>query len=623
MTVATGSCKSRDDKAWPPGFRFHPTDEELVLYYLKRKICRRRLRLDIIRELDVYKWDPEELPGQSILKSGDRQWFFFSPRDRKYPNGARSNRATRQGYWKATGKDRNVTMNSRNVGVKKTLVFYRGRAPSGERTDWVMHEYTLDEEELKRCPNIKEYYALYKVYKKSGPGPKNGEQYGAPFKEEDWADDECLVVDKFVTPVNQANIVTPPVVDNTKTSTQVDPQLNDFENFMKLIADEDPVDLPVITDYINSLPKVTCNEETQSTLMDPSIREITFVEPISASPPSCEQYDVQANQTATSKLHSLEAPEISSVPSNSEQVPHFCEEDFLEIDDLMGPEPALCKAENPGECLEVDDFDGLADFDLYHDSAMFFREMGPADQETVSHVNQVGFGPQPHSMGNQVEYQGQSHFMGNQVEYQSQSFFMENQMECQPEPHSMANQMGYQIETHSSANNVDYMYAEAFGADELWLNDLTTDVFTTPEPVQGTLSQPNPGMSSETKPTGANQNQNGGEEEDGSSSWISSTLWGFLESIPTTPASASESPLVNKAFERMSSFSRMKLINVRNSSISGDNVIIRNGSANANARRDGGSGNRGFIILSILGILCAVLWVVVGGVRFLGRAIFS
>lgn len=48
---------------WPPGFRFHPTDEELVLYYLKRKIFRRKLKLDIICEVDVYKWDPEELPG--------------------------------------------------------------------------------------------------------------------------------------------------------------------------------------------------------------------------------------------------------------------------------------------------------------------------------------------------------------------------------------------------------------------------------------------------------------------------------------------------------------------------------------------------------------------------------
>ena len=52
-----------EDNGFPPGFRFHPTDEEIILYYLKRKICGRRIKLDIVGDIDVYKWEPEELPG--------------------------------------------------------------------------------------------------------------------------------------------------------------------------------------------------------------------------------------------------------------------------------------------------------------------------------------------------------------------------------------------------------------------------------------------------------------------------------------------------------------------------------------------------------------------------------
>ncbi|KAJ6861849.1 hypothetical protein NC651_037796 [Populus alba x Populus x berolinensis] len=84
----------RDGSVLPPGFRFHPTDEELVAYYLKRKINGHKIELEIIPEVDLYKCEPWELP----------EWYFFSPRDRKYPNGSRTNRATKAGYWKATGR---------------------------------------------------------------------------------------------------------------------------------------------------------------------------------------------------------------------------------------------------------------------------------------------------------------------------------------------------------------------------------------------------------------------------------------------------------------------------------------------------------------------------------------
>ncbi|XP_061347110.1 NAC domain-containing protein 54-like [Gastrolobium bilobum] len=162
----------------PPGFRFHPTDEELVAYYLKRKINGRKIELEIIPEVDLYKCEPWDLPGKSLLPGKDMEWYFFSPRDRKYPNGSRTNRATKSGYWKATGKDRKVNSQARAVGMKKTLVYYRGRAPHGSRTNWVMHEYRLDERECETPTGLQDAYALCRVFKKSAViTPKVGEHY--------------------------------------------------------------------------------------------------------------------------------------------------------------------------------------------------------------------------------------------------------------------------------------------------------------------------------------------------------------------------------------------------------------------------------------------------------------
>ncbi|RRT39190.1 hypothetical protein B296_00056615 [Ensete ventricosum] len=74
---------------------------------------------------------------------GGKEWYFFSLPDRKYATGQRTNRATQSGYWKATGKDRQVSRRCVLVGLRKTLVFYQGRAPKGRKTEWVMHEFRM------------------------------------------------------------------------------------------------------------------------------------------------------------------------------------------------------------------------------------------------------------------------------------------------------------------------------------------------------------------------------------------------------------------------------------------------------------------------------------------------
>ncbi|KAA8529430.1 hypothetical protein F0562_033771 [Nyssa sinensis] len=78
------------DEIMLPGFRFHPTDEELVGFYLKRKIQRRPPYIELIKQLDIYKYDPWDLP--KLATTGEKEWYFYCPRDRKYRNSARPNR---------------------------------------------------------------------------------------------------------------------------------------------------------------------------------------------------------------------------------------------------------------------------------------------------------------------------------------------------------------------------------------------------------------------------------------------------------------------------------------------------------------------------------------------------
>ncbi|KAL5199701.1 hypothetical protein ABZP36_020904 [Zizania latifolia] len=134
----------------PPGFRFHPTDEELLYYYLRKKVAYEAIDLDVIREIDLNKLEPWDLKDRCRIGTGPQnEWYFFSHKDKKYPTGTRTNRATTAGFWKATGRDKAIFLaNACRIGMRKTLVFYVGRAPHGKKTDWIMHEYRLDQDNV-------------------------------------------------------------------------------------------------------------------------------------------------------------------------------------------------------------------------------------------------------------------------------------------------------------------------------------------------------------------------------------------------------------------------------------------------------------------------------------------
>ncbi|KAL0298120.1 UNVERIFIED_CONTAM: NAC domain-containing protein 83 [Sesamum calycinum] len=87
----------------PPGFRFQPTDEEIVFQYLARKTFSYPLPASVIPEINVFSFHPWELPDKRIVCS------------KRMPI----------------------------VGIKRTLVFYKGKHPRAVRTDWFMHLYCI------------------------------------------------------------------------------------------------------------------------------------------------------------------------------------------------------------------------------------------------------------------------------------------------------------------------------------------------------------------------------------------------------------------------------------------------------------------------------------------------
>ncbi|GJU78050.1 NAC domain-containing protein 100-like protein [Tanacetum coccineum] len=172
MEKLTNLGQDEDHMDMPPGFRFHPTDEELITHYLSNKVVDSNFFAKAIGEVDMNKVEPWELPR--MAKMGEKEWYFFCLRDKKYPTGLRTNRATASGYWKATGKDKEIFMGRVLVGMKKTLVFYMGRAPKGEKTNWVIHEFRLEGKfSLQNLPkSAKNEWVISRVFHKNASGKK-------------------------------------------------------------------------------------------------------------------------------------------------------------------------------------------------------------------------------------------------------------------------------------------------------------------------------------------------------------------------------------------------------------------------------------------------------------------
>ncbi|KAL6126395.1 hypothetical protein ACLB2K_074444 [Fragaria x ananassa] len=141
----------------PVGFRFHPTDEELIDHYLKNKIEGHDFN-DVIREIDICSCEPWDLPEFSPIRSDDEEWFYFSRPNYKTKGNSR-NRATERGFWKITGVEREIKARRSKalIGKKRPLTFYTGKVRNGQKTGWVIHEYYIPENLLPNAVRQRDF----------------------------------------------------------------------------------------------------------------------------------------------------------------------------------------------------------------------------------------------------------------------------------------------------------------------------------------------------------------------------------------------------------------------------------------------------------------------------------
>ncbi|KAF2556146.1 hypothetical protein F2Q68_00012736 [Brassica cretica] len=149
-----------EKKAWnhkmvdPVGYRFRPTDEEIVGHYVRPKSLESNTSHvdEVMNTVDIYSFDPWELRCKSRIKSRDEVvWYFFGCKKRMH--NSKHRRTIPSGFWSNTGKTKPIIRKKgggdhEKIGEKRVFVFkYSSKIPGGSKSksksksDWVMHEY--------------------------------------------------------------------------------------------------------------------------------------------------------------------------------------------------------------------------------------------------------------------------------------------------------------------------------------------------------------------------------------------------------------------------------------------------------------------------------------------------
>lgn len=149
-----------------PSAPFSPTTEdiglcwpgELLVMCLERMICGDPIPANVNTEINPYL----DLPW--LLN--DSIWYLHSW-DLK---------ASETGYWMEAEEECEIHTDSPTIGSRSTLQFFSGQAPDGEKTNWMMHAYRIQQKRLLEINKEGNSSSLCRVFTKRGQSPSNKEE---------------------------------------------------------------------------------------------------------------------------------------------------------------------------------------------------------------------------------------------------------------------------------------------------------------------------------------------------------------------------------------------------------------------------------------------------------------
>ncbi|KAJ0035218.1 NAC domain-containing protein 41-like [Pistacia vera] len=190
----------------PTGFRFNPTDEELI-EILERKVSGQEMPLHdhFIVERNVYELDPRDLQWDHtmVLLNNERYCYYMRENDSREVSG--------RGWWRATGHVKKIYANNKYViGYKRPLTFIRfsdneRKRKNALKTNWIMHEYSLDSNitEWRICKiKYKGKLSIQEELKSNGKGYKLKSKIDFGCDEEQQQQPEPLELDILYEPYN-------------------------------------------------------------------------------------------------------------------------------------------------------------------------------------------------------------------------------------------------------------------------------------------------------------------------------------------------------------------------------------------------------------------------------------